>query len=85
MTMKPKDIVRRIMTMHYDLAACHCWVCEAGRDAGLHARSDLPMHATPEFPAVHVDWGAHRWTFDLKFYDEWVKAARESEAKVESL
>ena len=32
-----KEIIERIMTMHWDMKACCCWVCEAGRKAGCHA------------------------------------------------
>jgi len=34
------EIVERIMTMHWDMAACRCWVCEAGRLAGCGAREE---------------------------------------------
>ena len=29
-----KEIIERIMTMHWDLAACQCWICEKGYKAG---------------------------------------------------
>lgn len=32
------EIIERIMTMHWDMAACPCWVCRAGRDAGMRPR-----------------------------------------------
>lgn len=32
-----EEIVARIMTQHWDLGACPCWVCKAGRRAGLGA------------------------------------------------
>jgi hypothetical protein len=31
-------IVERIMTQHWDMAACMCWVCEEGRVAGCRPR-----------------------------------------------
>lgn len=34
-----EEIVVRIMTQHWDMAACDCWVCEAGRAADLHPNS----------------------------------------------
>lgn len=35
------DIVMVIMTMHWDMAACQCWVCRRGRELGLHSTSDF--------------------------------------------
>lgn len=35
------EIVERIMTMHWDIFACHCWVCEAGRKAGCRPRDQF--------------------------------------------
>jgi hypothetical protein len=36
--MSPEQIVERIMTQHWDMAACRCWVCHEGRLAGLRPR-----------------------------------------------
>lgn len=36
--MEPKEIVERIMTQHWDLKACECWICEAGRLLSYAAR-----------------------------------------------
>lgn len=36
--MDAQEIVERIMTMHWDMAACQCWVCQEGRKAGCRAR-----------------------------------------------
>lgn len=36
-----EDIVMLIMTQHWGgMAACRCWICEAGRALGLHPTSD---------------------------------------------
>lgn len=35
------DVVMAIMTMHWDLGACQCWVCRKGRELGLHPTSDF--------------------------------------------
>ncbi len=35
------DIVMQIMTMHWDMAACRCWICVAGRAAGCYPSSDF--------------------------------------------
>jgi hypothetical protein len=37
--MSAEEIVEQIMTMHWDMAACPCWICKQGRELGLHARS----------------------------------------------
>ena len=29
-----REIVEIIMTQHWDMAACNCWVCTKGREAG---------------------------------------------------
>ncbi len=33
-----REIVERIMTQHWDMAACSCWVCRDGREAGCRPR-----------------------------------------------
>lgn len=42
--MKPKEIIERIMTSHYDLACCNCWICKEGRKAKCHPRTIYPLH-----------------------------------------
>ena len=37
-----QEIIERIMTTHWDLAACPCWICEAGRKLGYHPREGYP-------------------------------------------
>lgn len=56
--MTPIDIVERIMTAHWDLAACCCWVCRAGRAAGYSPRERWLDHRNgnrERFP-VPADW-----------------------------
>lgn len=36
--MNCQEIVERILTQHWDMAACRCWICEAGREAGCRPR-----------------------------------------------
>jgi hypothetical protein len=36
----PQEIVERIMTAHWDIAACQCWVCRSGRNFGFHPVDD---------------------------------------------
>lgn len=35
-----KVLVDKIMTQHWDLAACRCWICEAGREAGCGPKNE---------------------------------------------
>lgn len=55
-------IVERIMTQHWDMAACDCWVCTEGRAAGCRPReiylSRLPggvRNVDEQRPQVTVD------------------------------
>ena len=32
------EIIERIMTAHWDMAACHCWICIEGRRLGCGPR-----------------------------------------------
>ncbi len=41
---RAQDIVERIMTEHWDMAACNCWVCQAGDILGLGARDKYLPH-----------------------------------------
>ena len=53
---KVKEIVERIMTQHWDMAACRCWVCVLGREAGCRAREGYPTNplGSKEFGRVTV-------------------------------
>jgi hypothetical protein len=39
--MNGQEIIERVMTMHWDIFACRCWVCEAGREAGYRPREEF--------------------------------------------
>lgn len=39
-----KEVVERIMSAHWDMAACKCWVCDYGRCAGFHAKEEYLPH-----------------------------------------
>lgn len=41
-------ILERIMTQHWDLAACMCWVCKEGRTAGCRPRDIYQGWKYPE-------------------------------------
>ena len=60
--MDAKEIVERIMTQHWDMAACDCWICEAGRTAELHPRSDYLHDADRARSLERVVMASHpRW------------------------
>lgn len=59
--MKPEEIVERIMTQHWDLSACNCWICANGRAAGLSPRAQYPTIGTREHGGVHVDDETIQW------------------------
>lgn len=42
--MKKREIIERIMTMHWDMRACECWICEAGRAAGCRPQEAYLLH-----------------------------------------
>lgn len=38
--MNAKEVIERIMSQHWDMAACHCWICEAGRILGYGTKEE---------------------------------------------
>lgn len=36
---KMKNIIERIMTQHWDLDACPCWICKAARKINCYPRN----------------------------------------------
>ena len=42
--MDAEEIVERIMTMHWDIAACTCWICREGRKTGLACKDKYLPH-----------------------------------------
>ena len=58
MTTTAENIVTQIMTQHWDLGACMCWVCKAGRKIGLGAVEEhLSRVSGVRFPRVKVEEG----------------------------
>ncbi len=51
--MTPVEIVEQIMTQHWDMVACRCWVCESGREAGCRAREQY-LHWRGKLEYVRV-------------------------------
>jgi hypothetical protein len=47
-----REIVERVMTQHWDMQACGCWLCEAGRASGCRPRDVYPSHSTPTHPYI---------------------------------
>lgn len=37
------EIVERIQSAHWDMAACQCWICVAGRATGCRPREGYAM------------------------------------------
>lgn len=50
--MNSDEIVEQIMTQHWDMKSCDCWVCHTGREAGL---SPKETHLKTRYPTVLVD------------------------------
>lgn len=59
--MKAEEIVSRIMTQHWDMVACNCWICEKGRGAGLAAQSIYPTEPYKVYKRVNV-MGSNSYT-----------------------
>lgn len=59
-----RSIIERIMTQHWDMAACPCWICVEGRELGLGPREQYFAHKHPEQRrgGVHVDTAHITWT-----------------------
>jgi hypothetical protein len=56
-----REIIERIMTAHWDLASCRCWVCTAGREAGCRPREEYQLHRDgnrERFPVPANGWDA---------------------------
>ena len=51
--MNAQEIIERIMTAHWDLASCPCWVCQAGYGLKFAAREQYlatdPIRPVPIF------------------------------------
>jgi uncharacterized protein (DUF779 family) len=54
--MTAQEIIERIMTQHWDLIACSCWVCDGGRRLGYHPRDGyLPYKSAVKLGRVSVE------------------------------
>lgn len=61
-----RAIVERIMTQHWDLKACDCWVCDEGREAGCRPRDRYLRHKGDPRPSVKVEDEFFRYEAVLK-------------------
>lgn len=50
-----RAIIERVMSQHWDMAACRCWVCVEGNAAGCRPRERYLSHRGDPRPRVHVD------------------------------
>jgi len=62
--MTSEEIVERIMTDHWDLSMCLCWICKAGRECGLYPRERYILrpwkHFVDAFIGDHSEAIAHK-------------------------
>lgn len=58
-----RKIIETVMTQHWDLAACPCWVCEEGREAQCRPRDIYLSYRHPEAKrhAVRVESDYYRY------------------------
>ena len=55
--MDGQAILERIMTQHWDMKACECWVCEEARVVGCRPTSEFLGYRTDAyFKPVRVEW-----------------------------
>ncbi len=40
--MSPQELIERVMTEHWDMAACRCAFCDEGRKMGFHPQGRYP-------------------------------------------
>lgn len=58
--MSLSEILETIMTMHWDMMRCRCWVCVAAREHGLRPRPEYAAmgekHWRGRVEYVNVEW-----------------------------
>ena len=52
-----RTIIERIMTQHWDMKACDCWICTEGRAAGCRPREIYLAYKHPEQKRAEVIFG----------------------------
>ena len=62
-----RRLVEIILTQHWDLAACPCWVCEEGRAIGCRPRGVYQkLEGFEGRPKVHTDIPAENLEWRLR-------------------
>lgn len=59
--MTPSEIVQRIMSAHWDMVSCQCWVCVNGRRNGIRPVLEMLSHRDGNDKKYHVPYG---WNYD---------------------
>ena len=55
--MDTQEIVERIMSHHWDMVACRCWICIEGRKLGLASNSAYLPHNDNSYARVPMpEW-----------------------------
>jgi hypothetical protein len=53
------EIIERIMSAHWDIVSCNCWVCKKGRELGLKPRDFYLAHKEDNrknYPVPALGW-----------------------------
>ena len=56
-----REIIERIMTQHWDMASCPCWICVEGREVGCRPREMYQAYKHPEQRRPPVRVMDHDW------------------------
>jgi hypothetical protein len=58
--MSPEHVIEIIMAQHWDMVACNCWICTAGRENNIRAyEHNLPHRLLPKrygFVRIDGEW-----------------------------
>lgn len=49
-----KNLIERVMSAHWDMAACQCWFCREARSLGCHPRGGYDRK---KYPVAHDAFG----------------------------
>ena len=61
--MTMREIIEIIMSQHWDMAACPCWICKEGHKLGCRPRGQHLRHNAGDKAkdSVHVDGPSLKW------------------------
>ena len=54
--MTAQEIIERIMSHHWDILACRCWICVNGRELGFRPRDEYLPHKTKLARVPMIEW-----------------------------